>query len=117
MGGIERSETMSRDQIIARWGFKCSVKTLFGAPKGQLNDKLEYQTVNKIVQLTTKLSQILTEAKFMTSEPLPIARSPQFVKDDDTMKVLNWHLLKGGLKVPNLEGVTDIDKIIKAGFQ
>lgn len=52
----------------------------------------------------------MAEAKFMTSEPLPM-------KDDDTLKVLNWHLLKGGLKVPNLEGVTDIDQIIKAGFQ
>jgi len=33
-GGMERSETqMSRDQISARWGFKCQVKTLFGTPK------------------------------------------------------------------------------------
>jgi hypothetical protein len=34
MGGLERSETMSRDQILSRWGFKCSIKTLYGTPKG-----------------------------------------------------------------------------------
>ena len=55
----------------------------------------------------------------MTSEPSVMVRrpEPQPVKDDETLKVLNWHLLKGGLKVPKLEGVVDIDKIIKAGFQ
>jgi hypothetical protein len=61
----------------------------------------------------------MTEAKFMTSEPSLAVRRPEppSVKDEETLKVLSWHLLKGGLKVPKLEGVTDIDQIIQAGFQ
>lgn len=102
---MERSNTVSREEIAARWGFKCKIKTLFGTPKQngqQTPDNLAYFTVNKIIQIATKMSQIVTAAKFMNNDP-------QQLVDSDESKVLNWHMLKGGLKVPELEGVTDVE--------
>jgi hypothetical protein len=70
--------------------------------------------VNNLVQLASRLSCELVEAKFVRDE-----QSLEVIPETQTNinKIMKWHLFKGGLKIPELENnQTDVDHVLQQGL-
>jgi hypothetical protein len=82
-------------------------------PKFVEGNSVNASILNSLVQTTVRLGRELTDAKFMKDEheKVMISETQQAIT-----KTLQWHLFKGGLKIPELESQTDIESIIQQGF-
>lgn len=102
-----------REEIYRRWGYKITVKPIFGMPKFLEGNQVNASILNNLVQTTVRLARELTDAKFIKDEheKVMIPETQQAIE-----KTLQWHLFKGGLKIPELESQGDIEAIISQGF-
>jgi hypothetical protein len=103
------SGAVSREDLQKRWGYRVTVKPIFGSPKTIEGDPAVVSILNNLVQLATKLSSVMVEAQFVREDE---ERTKNVVTSESSQaitKVLNWHLFKGGLKVPELESLGDSD--------
>lgn len=105
--GAGAAAVRGQEDSHRRWGFKLTVKPIFGTPRILGEDSHKTLALNELVQLTNKLTVTLTEAKFIRSGNERIADI------SEVSRILNWHLFKGGIKVSALEGVTDTEQILQ----
>ena len=105
----------SNDEYHRRWGIKLTVKPIFGGSKVVEGNKTRTSIINNLVQSTCLLAREFSEARFIRSTT--DSRTVSQDSNQAIQKILNWHLLKGGIKVPELEGVTEIDTILNKGLQ
>jgi hypothetical protein len=57
-----------REESYRRWGYKITVKPIFGMPKFVEGNSVNASILNNLVQTTVRLARELTDAKFIKEE-------------------------------------------------
>lgn len=76
-----------------------TVKPIFGNPKVLEGNPMRFSVLNNLVTLTTRLVCQITDAEFVKNDDLEIVSDSA----DAVSKIMNWHLFKSGLKLPEFD--------------